>query len=233
MKTELLKLPRLTDNPEYAAAQAKYMELQADLGATQKRYDAILDQLNGEDGTTDQKSSIVSAALRLIGRSDASTPAVSANTLRQELVTVGDALRILKEAVSIQKAFLTELRVKVSKKCIADLSPAHMGMVREIAKCVLALDAALAVEFDFRDELIQRDIIAGDLRWMPLPGFGRTKDSNSRVSAWLIEACEYGFLKINDIPECLHSWAKAKMAKPTSTTPTLRTQANIDGWVEA
>lgn len=231
MKPEPLKLPNLMDNPEYATAQTKYVELQTDLVSTQKRYDAIVVHLNGEAGSTARQSSIVSAALKLIGRSDASTQTVSATTLRQDLGTVGERLQILKEAVAMQKTFLSELRDKVSRKCITDLMPAHREMVREIAKCILALDVALSVEYDFREELVQRDILTGAVRWMPLPGFGRTRDPNSRVSAWLIEACEYGFLDVKEIPECLLSWAKAKMAKPTPAAPATRTQANIDGWV--
>jgi len=233
MKIENLKLPSLMDDPEYMAAQTKYIELQTNLAAAQKRRDTILNQLNGEGESTPRPSLIVSAALKLIGRSGAFTPAASAASLRQELSEVTENWRILLEAVSMQKGFLAELRGKVSKGCIENLLPAHREMVREIANCALALDAALSVEYNFREELFQRDIVTSEVRWMPLPGFGRTRDSNSRISAWLIEACEYGFLEIKEIPECLRTWAKAKMAKPTPAAPTPHAQANIDGWVNA
>ena len=228
-----LTLPSLTDDPEFAAAKAKYTELQTALLTANSRYDAILGELNAAGPSTSLKvSARTAAALKLIGRGSANTPGASASQLREELSKVGEDRRVLEEAVGMQKEFVGELRSKVSRRIIADLTPAYRELVRDIAKAVMALDSVLAVEHNFRDELFQRDIMLGELRPMPLHGFGRSRDENSRCSVWLMDAVEFQFLQINEIPETLRPCARAKMAKPVKVVPIL-SKPNADGWVNA
>lgn len=234
MKTQ--PLPNLADDPTFAAAAAKYVELQGRLNGANARHALVISELNAAAATPGRRvNAVESAAYTLLGI-DGGAVSVGANTarLREEFADVTEDRQVLAAAVEIQKGIVANLRAEVSRRIIAGLLPAHRQMVRNIIKCVTDLDAALAVEHDLRDELFQRNIGLADMRAMPMAGFGRLADPNSRASAYLIEACEHGFIDISELPEKLQPLARAKVAKPTpAPQPAKRSAARAEGWLHA
>lgn len=232
-KTKLI-LPNLTDDPAYAAAVAKYTELQGKMNAANARYDAVIGELNVLATNPSRRINVIeAAAYKLLGIGTAGASAgANASALRSELSDLAEDRQVLTAAVSIQKEIVTVMKGEVSRRCIAPLLPIHREMVRECVKRALALDEALDAEHRLRDELFMRNISLGELRPMPMVGFGKTRDENSRVSAYLIEARVYGFIDIGEVPERLRPYAKAKMATamPAEQTPAVATRDAAD-WV--
>jgi hypothetical protein len=221
-----MKLPNIKDVPEYAAAAAKLTELKTEQAKATARLNAVQGQLNAA-GQPRKVDAIQNAAYKLLGR-DTSSPGTNAAGLREELAALTETKQVLDAAETIQRETLATVRDTASKACIAQILPTHKAMVQAIVKCLRDLDAALTTEHDLIDGLYQNDILLGELRPMPLRGLGRLTDENSRASAYLIEAFEHGFVGLGALPENLHSWARAKTAKPTPAIVTRRAKA--DGW---
>ena len=66
---------------------------------------------------------------------------------------------------------------------------------------------------------------------MPLHGFGTLSDPNSRASGFVLEAFEYGFIGLDEVPASIRDWARAKKAKPARTEPVRA--GDSDGWIGA
>ena len=227
-----IELPSLGDDPAYAAAAAKLTELQVQLSAASARRDAVLAELNRlAVGPQSRLDSIVAKARQLLG-GDSTTQGADAAALRAELVELSEHASVLAAAIALQKETVQTFRATVSRRLVGELVPTHRALVREIAKRIVALDEALAAEAALRDELFQRDILLGALRPMPLSGFGRLRDENSRCAAYLVECVEFGFLGVGDLPPNLHESARAKLRRDPPPAPT-RSKANADGWVGA
>lgn len=229
MATDKAKIPNLDGDPEYSAATAKLTELQTELGRLSARRDAVLVQLDTASAPSRRADAITGAALKLLGATD-STPAFAPGVLREELGALGEGLAVHTEAVRIQRETMTALQVEVSRRIIAELMPRHRELVREIAKRILDLDAALSAEHDLREVLAERDIRLGELCPMPLSYHGLLRDPYSRAAGYLIEACARGFLDLDDLPENLRELARAKKAPPPTPTVMRAVKKLADGW---
>jgi hypothetical protein len=225
MKTTL---PNLIDTPAYAEAAAKLTELQTDLNKANDRHDAVLSALNADAINPPRRiDAIEAAAYKLLGGKDTST-GQTASALREELATLTETRQVLTAAIGIQRGIVSTLQGIAARACIEVVLPDHKKMVKEIARCLLALDAALTAEHDLTDGLFERNITLGELRPMPLTGLGRLADSNSRAARWLLEAFEYDFINMGEVPDKLKPWAKARKHKPTpAPAPVV---ADAAGW---
>lgn len=215
MNAKETTLPSLADDPQYASAAAKLIELQVDLATLETRNDAALAELNSiASNPTPRGDAVDSAARRLLGMDDGASPAGRAGQLREALAEMFEKKQVLQAAIRLQRKELATQREKVSRTCIARVAPAHRELVRRIVGCIKELDLAQQAEHDLREALSLRDIALGDLRAMPVPKLGRLADDSSRLSAYLIECFEYGFIAMDELPKHLHELARAKTAKP-------------------
>lgn len=223
------QFPDLMQDAAYASARGKMTELQAELSASGARRDAVLTELNAAAARpASAMDGVMEKARRLLGR-ETTIPGAGIAALRAELGELDEHIAVLRAAVDIQRQAVEALREETSRRLVAELLPTHRAMVREIAKRIAALDEALAAEHGLRDNLFQQGIATGALRPMPMPGFGRLSDENSRCAAYLLESVQFGFLDVADLPANLQPAAQAKLRRDPPPAPTPRKEN--DGWL--
>lgn len=216
----------LARDPRYAAAQARLAELQLEAVAIEQKrsdlYAAIAQQANA-DGTkslTREAEALISGA-EIAARVD----------LRAQLGDADHQLAVVREAIRLQREVLENLRGDISVAISRDMLPQHVENVRCVAEAAIALEAALAAEADLRDALHENGVLySAAIRPMPMLGFGLLRDDQSRISRYLAECAEYGFLRPNELPDVV----RARLPKKAPAEP--KTPAGkfaSDGWLNA
>jgi hypothetical protein len=94
------------------------------------------------------------------------------------------------------------------------------------------LEAALAAEAGLRDELYQNGVLhSSEIRPMPITGLGLLRDDQSRISRYLVECAEYGFLRADELPDIVRARLPKKPA--AKIAPLTAEKADNDGWLGA
>lgn len=214
----------LARDPRYAAAQSRLAELQLEAIAIEKKYNGIISDI-AQQATAASTKRLTREAEALIS----GVEIVACVDLHAQLADVGHRLAVVREAIRLQREVLTGLLGEISAAISRDTLPQHIENVRGVAAAAIALEAALAAEADLRDALHQNGVLySGVIRPMPLLGVGLLRDDQSRISRYLAECVEYGFLRANELPEIV----RARLPKKSDgkSTPTAGKTDN-DGWL--
>jgi hypothetical protein len=221
---------RLERDPRYVAAVNHYNKLKMELDALERQRDEGYSGLNSlashaRDRLTQEATALLSGAV--------TTETLNLDTLIKTLEELTHKVAVLREAVSMQKRIVDELRGVVGKAIAIDLLPQHKANVAEVFKALTQLNAAAQIHHDLCDSLHQNNVPAsGYIRPMSIPGLGLLSDKFSRASMFVLEAYEYDFIALSDVPDNLKEWARAKKAKPVQVAQASAV-ANADGWLNA
>jgi len=219
---------RLERDPRYAVAKARYAELNAELNALQGARDEAQTGLSslvpGVRNLID-----VEAAAMLTG-----TPAPDLAHLKRERMAASlddltHKLAVHRSAVDMQKRIVDQLRGEVSNAICRDSLPQHRANVAGVIEAALALCTALEQERELRDSLEDAGVLhSGSIRPMPIGGFGRLADDQSRISKFLLECHQFGFIDAADLPDVIRDRIPSKAkAQPA---PVARRN---DGWLQS
>lgn len=216
----------LDRDPAYVEASERYIALQVELSNLEKQRTEIVSGLSSlfnsrQQAIHDQAASLLSGAAHDAGK------VARRDELHRNLEELQHRIAVLNEAVIMQRAIVANARTKVSREICADLAPRHAANVSAIARAALVLAEAVAAEATLRDELIANGVeFAGYLRAMPMHGFN-LRDSQSRLTRYLLECHEYGFLAADELPAVVRQHIPPK-AKPASKAQAAT--ATADGW---
>ena len=228
MKTEVPT--NLNDDPRFSAATALLEKLKADLQAVEKRIEENLSTLSAASEARRNRIEEQAHAM-LAGQPDAALNA-SAETARIRADIEAAQLKrpALHRAIELQRHFVEQLRGELHAKICRDLAPKHIGLVREVAKRLIDLDAALMAEHDLREEIFHGTGLHG-LTPMMVGNLGLLRDEYSLTAIYLIECVKNGFLKKSELPEHLRGRVPSHDPAPTPTVQ--KRQADPDGWLHA
>lgn len=219
---------RLERDPRYVAAQNRYTQLQQELSALEVDRDRALAGLNSI-GTVAQDR-IAEEARALLSGEQSHTES-SRDTLLKTYSDLMHKMRVLREAIGMQKGIVQSLAVEIGNEIAAELLPQHMANVAAVAKAALQLSSAIEVEADLRNELIAKGIpFSAVLRPMVFTGVGLVGDNQSHLVRYLLECEAYGFVKDSNLPDEVrrHILPKAKHVAPQAPRRT-----NTDGWLHS
>ncbi len=223
-----MELPNLNDDLAFAEAAAKLAGLQSDMAAANRQHAELLARLNKQAaGPVEQLDAITAKAHQLLGNG-AGPSEEDPITLRAQLARVGEHRQVLDAAIGIQRGAVAKCRSEVSRRVLTEVLPQHRLLVREVAKRLKALDAALSEEYALTDELHRLGFETGSLRSMPIPQLGKLSDPNSRASAYLLECVEFRFLDLVDLPENLQPLGRVKLGAKAPKAPTVAPKKSRD-----
>ncbi len=223
MEQSIISLDR---DPRYVAARTRYTDLQYELSGLDSQLNAAY---GGLCSLTDHRDIIRDEASALLS---GATPA-PASDRAAVIKTIDDLthrIAVLRQAVEMQRGIVGKLHAEVGNAIASEFLPQHTANVAAIVEAAITLSTALQAEQELRDTLTENDVsFSSILRAMPLPGFS-LKDDQSRLSRYLLECHEFGFIKASALPDVVRERLPRK-AKPT---PTPGTQAaNGEGWLAA
>lgn len=216
---------RLDRDPRYAAAKKRMVELQLEAVQLERechKVDAEIGSMapaeRGSKLTAEASAMLVGAAL---GREAASAD------MRATLGSLRHKLAVVREAVRLQTAVVENLIDDASRVICADVLPQHQANVRRVFEAALELNTALEAESDLRASLYENGIrYSGTLRPMPLLGFGTLADGQSRVSRYMAECYEFGFVAARDLPDIVRD----RLPPPPAKAAPQLVPVDNDGW---
>lgn len=216
----------LNRDPRYVAARNRYTELQQELSGLESQLSAAYGGL----GSLSEPQDIIrdEAAAMLEGAKPASTSNRAA--IIKTIDELTHRIAVLRQAVTMQKAIVDRLCAEVGNAIATELLPQHTANVAAIVEAAITLSTALQAEQELRDSLTEQGVpFTAVLRAMPLPGFN-LRDDQSRLSRYLMECHEYGFVKAADLPDIVRERLPRKAKpQPRIAAPA----ANADGWMNA
>lgn len=216
----------LENDPKYVEASERYLALKVELSNLEKQRTELLTGLSSLTNSRQQAIQDQAAALLSGAELDAGKVARRDSMIRN-LDELSDRLAVLREAETMQRAIVANERTRVSRQICHELAPRHAANVAAVARAALVLAEAVAAEAALRDELHGNGVeFAGYLRAMPINGFN-PQDSQSRLTRYLLECHEYGFLDASDLPAVVRQHIPPK-AKPAGVVQAAT--ATADGW---
>lgn len=226
MKTEVPI--NLNDDPRFREANTLLEKLKAELKETEDLIEKNLSTLSEASAARRNRIEEQAHAM-LAGQSD---PAIKASAEAARIQADIDAAQLkrpaLYRAIDIQRRIVEDIRGELHAKICRDLAPKHAELVREIAKRLIDLDAALMAEHDLRDEIFHGTGLHG-LTPMMVGNLGLLRDEYSLTASYLIECVKNGFLKKSELPEHLRGRVPSQDPAPTVQ----KRQADPDGWLHA
>lgn len=198
LKTKKSEQPstRVTDDPRYAAALVKLGEVQGHLTRLDRRKEELYNTV------TPARDDLASRAEALLdGRSLDESMRLATEGARADVEAIDREQRVVREAVRLATERVNAERMRASREIVERLRPEHRRLVQAIAKRLEALSAALDEEEQFREALVNGDVLLGDLRPMPLPAArlaepldGDSPHAYTAASRWLRDARACGLL---------------------------------------
>lgn len=223
---------RLQRDPRYVAAEAKLTELKITLNDLERAKDAELAILNGTTSYKKRQSPIEFAAQQMIYTGAMVAIPESADIVsRKKYEELSDKVSVLRLAVQMQRDAIARLRAEISEKICRELLPLHIKNVKGIVDALLVLNEALEQESDLRASCVHEDVWRDHIiRSMSVPALGLLRDENSRISRYMREAVEFGFVDAADMPEAVRKHLPKKANPVTRLVQKLK---DNDGWVGA
>lgn len=220
---------RLERDPRYEAAKAKLIELQLSVVSLESQRSATEAELATAATVTCSPRITAEAAALLTG---VTVENGKQNDLRAHLGEITHRLAVVRQALKMQREIVDELASEVGAAIARDMLPKHKSNVEAVVEAALQLNTALEAEMELRDTLTDNGVQhSGVLRPMPMSGFGRIADDQSRVSRYLLEAVEYGFVPAASMPDVVRD----RIPKPQKVVPPQRParRPDNDGWINA
>lgn len=223
-----MKPINLNDDPRFREASTLLEKLKADLLAVEKLIESNLSTLSEVSAARRSRIDEQAHAL-LAGQSSAALDAsAEAARIRADIEAAQLKRPALHRAIEIQQKIVDDLRGELHSKICRDLAPKHIGLVREVAKRLIDLDAALMAEHDLREEIFHGTGLHG-LTPMMVGNLGLLRDEYSLTSIYLVECVKNGFLKKSELPEHL----RGRVPIPAPAPTVQKRQADPDGWLHA
>lgn len=216
----------LDRDPRYTAARDRYTELQKELSGLDNQLNVAYGGLGSltepRDIIRDEASALLSGATP--------APASDRSAIIRTIDELTHRIAVLRQAVTMQKSIVDNLRAEVGTAIARDLLPQHSANVAAVIDAAITLSTALQAEQELRDTLTELGIpFSSVLRAMPIPGFN-LRDDQSRLSHYLLECYEYGLVKSGDLPDVV----RERLPKKVKQTPKPAANvANSEGWLAA
>lgn len=210
----------------YTAAHTRHTELQHELSGLEQ---SVTTAYCGLSSLSESRDLIRDEAAALLEGASVIPTADRAAVLRT-IDDLNHRIAVLRQAVDMQRGIVNRLRGEVGNAIAAELLPQHLANVKAIVDAAIQLSVALQAEQGLRDTLIERDVpFTAVLRAMPLPGFN-LRDDQSRLSRYLVECYEQGFVKAGDLPDVVRD----RLPRKVKPQPRIAAHAaNGDGWMAA
>jgi len=223
---------RLERDQRYVTATAKLTELKSELNALeQQRNDR---QTNLAGIKDDERTSALDMAAKALLSEGVTieSPAQIKEVILKSIEELGHRIAVLRRACELQKSTVGELTAEIGKQISLELMPTHAENVRKVIAVLLVLDEAIGAESDLRDTCKERGIpISAHIRAMPVHSIGRLKDENSRLSAYIKEAVEFGMIDAADVPAIVRD--RLPPPPKPAAKPAGRSKAQAEGWLAA
>lgn len=188
-----LKTASLDDDPDYRAASSRLTELQLEMTDNERESQQCEQSLLALAATSQNTKLLAEAQALIAGKIP--EPEKDPVALRGKLEKLRPRLRVLFEAIRLQRAERDRLRYQASEPIARALAPQHRELVRQVAGAAVALSRVIQEEAEFRATLTDKNIlISSHITPMVFHGPGLLSDENSRVRAFLKECAERGFL---------------------------------------
>lgn len=191
----------ILEHPDWLAAQAKLVELQAKRADLERE---IAECLGHISRAPDAENPREIAALDFLdsGRMPA---AADLEVMRRRYGDMYREKAVVAQAILIHQQRMSQLRGLLSRKVCEDLQDEHRHLVSKVIEAVIALGLAREAEANFRHKLDAGNVShAGHLRPMLFASGDLPVSVHSRIAAFLTECIEHQFLDRKAIPS--HWW---------------------------
>jgi hypothetical protein len=145
--------------------------------------------------------------------------------------------RLFSEAARKQEGEVQKQRLIASKEICKTMAPKYRDLIKRLGLAYVELLKLSAAEKDMRESLNDGDIAYSSyIRPMPINHPGDPRDTNSRAGIWLVEAIQYDFITLADIPL---EWrpryeerlkVKKSADQPSKTSQTKKAEPVAEGW---
>jgi hypothetical protein len=223
---------RLERDARYVTAAAKLTELKSELNTLEQQ--RIGQQSHLADVKDDGQQSALDMAAKALLSEDITieSPTQVKDVIRKSIEDLDHRIAVLRRACELQKSTVGALTAEIGKQISLELKPAHAENVRKVIAALLVLDEAIGAESDLRDTCNERGIpISAHIRAMPVHSIGRLKDENSRLSAYIREAVEFGMIDAADVPAIVRD--RLPPPPKPAAKPAGRSKAQAEGWLAA
>ncbi|MBS1191498.1 MAG: hypothetical protein H6R10_3290 [Rhodocyclaceae bacterium] len=218
-------------DPRYTAAHTRLMEIRGELANLEQRRNEAQSGLS-ELGSAHGERIEAEAKAMLSGAQLSEPVSMKREAITRTLEEVTHRLSVLRKAEELQRGIVEDIRAEVGRAIATDLLPLHRANVAAIFHAALQLETALVAETELRERLSDNHIpYSGVIRPMPFTGFGKLYDDQSRVSRYLLECHEYGFVTADDLPEVVRDRIPKKEGKPKG--PAAARSVKEDDWTGA
>lgn len=225
MKKPLNNRISLERDPRYVAARTRYTDLQQELTTLERQLNGAYVGLSSLPAPAD----LIHDEARALLEGARDTPV--ADNRAAVLKTVDDLrhrIAVIRRATAMQRDIVQRIAYDVSHAIAGELLPQHAANVRAVASAAIALSVALQSERELRDTLTENGVyFASTIRAMSLPGFDLA-DDQSRLSRYLAECFEFGFIKIGDLPNVVRDRLPRK-SRPAVLMPNAPNSSTLDG----
>jgi hypothetical protein len=177
-------IPKLTDYPEYQAAQAKKVELQTEKLNVTKQIDAKQTERAIPATQLGRSRLDIAASAELEG----GTATLIATPSVEEIDKLRARARVLARAIELQDQRIAEVHAKVSRDIAASLRPEYERILKSGAAAVKALSDFAEEEFRFRDALRENGIAFESIVPPVVFAGARLNEYGSRANRWWDEA---------------------------------------------
>lgn len=213
----------LCRDPRYVAASVRHTELQRELSTLDSQ---LVSAYSGLGSLTAPQDAIRNEASALL-EGAAIVPTSDRAAVIRTIDDLTHRIAVLRQAVEMQRSIVERLRCEIGGAIASESLPRHVANVAAVVDAAITLSTALQAERELRDELIENDIpFSATIRAMPLPGFD-LRDDQSRLSRYLSESFEHGFVQAAALPDLVRERLSNKpKPQPRSASKT----ADFDGW---
>jgi len=224
----------LMNFPAYKSAWDKLMELRGQADELRKQAEELRTKGRPESVKTQRQKQIDAVILGVEPDSVKSTEG-----WRTELNEAQSRGRLFQDAAKRQEEEVTRQRLIASREICEKLMPKHRDIVKRLALAYIELGKVVVEEKVLREALNDNDVgYSSYIRPMVIHGPGDPRDPTSRIANWLMEAIEYDFISISDLPREwrseLEKYINAKKRKPVEVpkaTETKRVERIREGWI--
>jgi len=220
---------RLERDPRYLAATARLTELKIELSTLEREKQDVLAGLSALTPQNNLDLVNLEAQALVTGSTAPDLTHLKRETMTKSLADMDYRISVHFSALEMQRGIVGQLRTEISRAICGDLLPQHKANVANIVTAALQLSVALQAQMELRDDLEAAGVeFSSLLRQMPINGFD-LRDSQSKLSHYMLECHEYGFIAKADLPDIVRD----RIPKPSKPIKSEPVALNTDGWLAA
>ena len=171
---------KLTDYPEYQALQSTENDLKLRLNAIEREVQAAI----AKQGTTDGADRLSREVVAYLN----GEPTGPARNNQEALDDLFYRRQVATKALQLHQQRMRDTKARLSAEICRELKPMYSDIIRRAADACMKLDAVLAEERAFRNELFESDVdFLAHIEPITMKGFGQ-EDQYSTASQFMRRA---------------------------------------------